>query len=170
MAVCRVLFCLLSAWLLLALPALGGAPELTEDCDAAGVRIPTQFDSSRRSFAEAAPIRRSSSPRPARFVIYINPERTFLGRETQQWLYYRQCAHIVERHAVIEHGERALQIRDEEQADCWAAQRMLRGKKSPPPAILYAIERDLDRVLRDGRWNAVLPGPQRRIALSSCKP
>lgn len=153
--------------LLLCLPVRAGAPAIDETCvDRSGSRVPVQIDLKQRYFAGAVPLRGSSSRGGSSFVIYINPERTYLGRQTQQWLYLRQCAHIVEQHPVLR-GEQGLNIRDEEAADCWAARQLVKGVSSS--RVLYAIESDMERLVRDPqRWREVLPGPQRRIALSSC--
>ena len=164
----RALFASLPVWLLLGTPAFAGAPELNETCrDQNGAPVRMQLSTSTRFFAETGRARAPTSRGDASmYIIYINPERTFLGRPTQQWLYLRQCAHIRERHPVINEGERALSVRDEEMADCWAARELVRGGESPK--TLYVIESDMARLIRDRRWGEVLPGPERRISLLSC--
>jgi hypothetical protein len=133
----------------------------------------TKYDGGRRLFAEVEQLpsheRREAAERGlSEFVIVVNPERYFLGRWTQQWLYLRQCAHISERHPVATEGLRGLQIRDEEAADCWAVRRLIEGPNRLSTSTLYAIERDMERVMKEGRWDEVLPGPRRRISLSAC--
>ena len=155
--------------MLLAVPARAGTPMIDDTCrDRSGARVPAQIDVKQRYFAlvGTAPVR-GSSPRPGSgFVIFINPDRTYLGRQTQQWLYLRQCAHIVEGHQALK-GQPGQNVRDEEAADCWAARELARTTGSP--RVLYAIESDIERLIKESdRWREVLPGPQRRIALSSC--
>ena len=116
---------------------------------------------------EMAPSR--AVPRKLLFSsIVVNPERYYLGRWTQQWLYLRQCAHVNEGHPIATEGLRGLRIRDEEEADCWAARHLMQGTKKLSTRTLYSIERDMERVVKEDRWDEVLPGPQRRISLSSC--
>ena len=130
-----------------------------------GAKVPVQYDGSRRYFAEAG-LPRGSMPRSSVvYVIYINPERTYLGRQTQQWLYLRQCAHINDQHKVVTAGASALSIRDEEAADCSAARRI--SPEGLSSKTLYGIESDMGRVVREGRWGEVLPGPERRISFAS---
>ena len=150
--------------------AIAGAPALNESCrDRGGQRVVTVYDATRQYFAQALPMRRSEQAAAMQrglspFVIYVNPSLYFLGRQTQQWLFFRQCVHIQQGHRIVQDGVRALNMRDEEQTDCLAARMMSASSRT-----LYSIERDMERVLRekDG-WNRVLPGPKRRIALSSC--
>jgi hypothetical protein len=162
----RLLLACFSVWLLLGSPANAGAPALDETCQLRGAKVPTQYNVSQKYFAEAGPLRSSMQRTDRVYVIYINPERTFLGRQTQQWLYLRQCAHIVAGHRVISAGERGLTIQDEEAADCWAAREISQGGSASK--TLYGIESDMERLVRDGRWSEVLPGPERRISLVSC--
>jgi hypothetical protein len=163
----RWLVAFVSMSLLMCSQALAGAPAIEETCRGAnGGRVQTQVDLRQRYFALAGPVLTGPLAGNA-YVIYINPERTYLGRSTQQWLYLRQCAHINERHPVLK-GEQALNIRDEEAADCWAVRELLKTSGSSS-RILYSIESDMDRLLSDvNRWREVLPGPQRRVLLSSC--
>lgn len=163
-------FLCLAVLLLSISSAIAGAPALEGSCqDRDGRRVLTLYNTARQYFAQAELARASERSAAAQrglsqFVIYVNPSLYFLGRQTQQWLFYRQCAHIVQGHPIARSGVRALNIRDEEQADCWAARRM-----GTSPRTLYSIERDMERLLREkNRWSRVLPGPQRRIALSSC--
>ena len=150
--------------------AIAGAPALNETCrDRSGLRVVTVYETTRQYFAQALPMRRSEQAAARQrglspSAIYVNPSLYFLGRQTQQWLFFRQCVHIQQGHRIVQDGVRALNMRDEEQADCLAARMM--GATS---RTLYSIERDMERALRekDG-WNRVLPGPKRRIALSSC--
>jgi len=161
--------------LLTSFAAIAGAPELNEKCqDRGGKRVRAVYDPSKQFFAQARLIpsseRRSAEERGlSQYVIYVNPERYFLGRETQQWLYTRQCAHIVLEHPVVRQGERGLNLRDEVEADCWAVREMSSGRSQLSRSAIYSIERDMERVIRENRWSEVLPGPKRRINLSSCK-
>jgi hypothetical protein len=134
-----------------------------------GQRIPTRYETTGRYFAEARKGVRGESG----VVILVNPDRYFLGQRTQQWLYLRQCAHIYQRHAIVENGERALKLEDEESADCVALRELI-NNPSPPGAsqsmLRAAIESDMDRLLRDeSRWRQVLPGPLRRVSFNGCK-
>jgi hypothetical protein len=155
--------------LLSASSAIAGAPALNEKCqDRSGLRVVTVYDTTRQYFAQALPMRRSEQAAARQrglspFVIYVNPSLYFLGRQTQQWLFLRQCIHIQEGHRIIQDGMRGLNMRDEVQVDCAAARALRTSSRT-----LYSIERDLQRALREGRWPNVLPGPQRRVSLSAC--
>ena len=159
----RVMFCV-CLWLCGATLVHAGVPQLNKSCeDDRGRRVNVQvrYDSSRPYFAEA-----DRDSRTGRYTIYVNPELYFLGRQTQQWLYLRQCGHIVLNHRVVQDRVRGLRIEDERTADCWAARRVLQSGGSS--RTLYSIERDMERVIRENRWGRVLPGPQRRISIRSC--
>lgn len=154
--------------LLSASSAIAGAPDLKGTCrDQQRRQVVTVYDGTRQYFAQAISMRRGEQTARRReqspFVIYVNPNFYFLGSQTQQWLYLRQCAHIQEGHRIVEDGVRALNMQDEVQADCAAARALHASVRT-----LYAIERDMDRALREGRWDKVLPGPRRRISLKSC--
>jgi hypothetical protein len=168
MGACRWLYAVLSIGLLMAAPAFAGAPPLAEfSCDIKGARVQTRVDPRQRYFATASPVLTGSTASSNSFEIRVNPERTYLGKATQEWLYLRQCAHIMDRHDVVK-GEQGLKLRDEEDADCRAVQELMK-KSGGSPRILYSIESDMERVLNDpNRWREVLPGPQRRVQLSSC--
>jgi hypothetical protein len=165
----RSLLALIAVSLLLCGHATAGAPDIEPNCvDRNERRVPAEFNFRQQFFAVAAPARTGPLAASA-FVIYINPERTYLGRQTQQWLYLRQCAYIAEQPQMVrgERVEQGVNLRQEEGADCWAVRELLKGGKSP--SILYSIENDMDRLTRDAdRWREVLPGPQRRVMLSSC--
>lgn len=169
MRACRWLSAFISMCFLMCSPVFAGAPPLAEfSCsDIKGARIQTRVDPRQRYFATAASASRGSSSAGNVYEIRINPERTYLGKATQEWLYLRQCAHIRERHEVLK-GERGFALRDEEDADCRAVHELMK-KSGGSPRILYSIESDMERVLKDpNRWREVLPGPQRRVLLSSC--
>jgi len=170
-----VCFSTLFLLVLLLSQAQAGAPVLDEVCrDWENRPVKNVYDSSLQVFAEVRPVpqreqsiamERGLSP----YVIHINPELYYLGRYTQQWLYLRQCAHIRERHAVIQEGIRGLRIEDEQQADCQAIRAMRTDQDTPVTSRqIYSIERDIERLLRENRWSQVLAGPQRRISLESC--
>jgi hypothetical protein len=152
----------------------GGAPQIREECQSPDGRvIRTIYDSNLPVFAEARMLdngqwqedeKMGGSP----YVIAINPELYYLGKYTQIWLYRRQCAHIQENHNVVR-DRRALNIRDEQQADCLA----IRAMQSDPNISfsirqVSSIERDIERLIRNKQWNNVLAGPQRRISLKRC--
>lgn len=154
--------CWCAAWLVLSTPAWAGAPQLSETCRGRDNQpVPSRYDAKARYFAEA-------QPRPP--LILINPEIYFIGRQTQQWLYLRQCVHLQRQHAILQSGERGLSLDDEEKADCGAAQELLKSGAfgSNTRTLLYSIESDIERALKQDRWRQLLPGPQRRIALSAC--
>lgn len=161
--------------------ALAGAPQLDETCRDRDMRpVPIIYTASgTRFFAEASVVpaaeRQAARERGLPPVaIRVNPELYFLGQRTQQWLYLRQCVHIQQDHPIARLGERALTPLDEEQADCMAFQQMVnspvKGSSSTAPMSMVqaSIESDMDRVLRENRWNKVLPGPQRRISFDRC--
>jgi len=143
--------------------ASAGAPSLNEDCRIGNRPIQVRYESSTPVFAQA---RQSSSSSPP--VIFVNPEVYFVGRETQQWLYERQCVHIQRNHAVLREGEKGLRLEDEELADCTALTAMTTGS-TPNRSLRAAIESDMQRVTQDEtRWRQVLPGPRRRISFQRC--
>lgn len=121
--------------------------------------VEARYEPSRPFFAEAVEVRGGA------YAIYINPTLYYLGNDTQQWLYLRQCAHINENTVGV--SARRLTIGDEEEADCWAVKE-LKKQSQVSSRTLYAIERDMERVVREKRWKEVLPGPPRRISLLSC--
>lgn len=164
------------AWWVCATSALAGTPELDETCrDREKRPVPIIYSASgTRFFAEAGvPAAEDRGLRP--LAIRVNPQRYYLGQRTQQWLYLRQCVHIQQDHPIVKFGERALNPLDEEESDCLAFQQMANGpvKGSSPTGsslrmVGASIESDMERVLREGRWSEVLPGPQRRISFDRC--
>ena len=103
------------------------------------------------------------------YYIVINPERYYLGQDTQIWLYYRQCAHIQQQHSIVREDPRKPDIQDEQEADCLA----IKAMESDPDIhfskrLIDSIERDIERLIREKRWSEVLTGPQRRISLRRC--
>lgn len=167
---------LCAAWLAGLMPAHAGAPQLDETCRGRDNQpVPTRYDPNARFFAEAriapAAEREAAARRGVPLVaIHINPEIYFIGRQTQQWLYLRQCVHLQKQHRILQSGERGLSLDEEEAADCGAAQALTR---SAPPGtntrtLFYSIESDIERALKLDRWRQLLPGPQRRIVLANC--
>jgi hypothetical protein len=150
------------------LSAFAGSPELKETC--LGLdrqRVPTRYETAGQYFAEA----RMGTRGETATVIYINPDRYFLGQRTQQWLYLRQCAHIQLRHAIVNGGERALRLENEERADCVAFSNLVKDPSQGASAgmLRASIESDMDRLLKEERmWRQVLPGPVRRISFDRC--
>jgi hypothetical protein len=179
MLILRCSFVIFSLTILFSGAALAGGPVLKEDCkDQENRTVSTRYDVSINVFAEAKFLPRNELDRAKRtglspYVIHVNPDRYYISRLTQQWLYDRQCAHIRAEHLIVQEGLRALTIRDEERADCLALDDMSGSAEANTPSISmrdrYSIERDIERVMREGRWQEVLPGPQRRISLSTCK-
>lgn len=163
--------------LALSFPALAGAPMLRENCvgpDQQPVRT-VYSASSTVYFAEARMVRPEERPEAvARGVplvaIYVNPERYFLGERTQQWLYQRQCVHLQQRHRIATEGVRALDPADEARADCEGLRALAQADPKAARMVRLSIESDMQRLLRDGRWSQVLPGPQRVIAFDRCSP
>lgn len=151
-----------------------GAPSIEDICiDAKNLKVMAVYKASRGAFAEARPLprseRSSASERGlSEYAIFIDPERYYLSRQSQRWLFLRQCAHIWLNHDILHKGESGLNIDHEEDADCWAADQLLERDSRATTRTLYAIERDIERAAKEGRWNEVLPGPQRRIKVSSC--
>lgn len=168
MGSCRWLCAFASMSFLMCSPVFAGAPSVGEySCgETKGARVQTRVDPRQRYFAVAGQAFTGSTPTNA-YEIRINPERTYLGKATQEWLYLRQCAHINLRHEVLR-GEQGRKLRDEEEADCWAVQELIK-KSGTSSRILYSIESDMERVVNNAeRWREVLPGPPRRVQLSSC--
>jgi hypothetical protein len=160
---------LLAAWICCATLATAGVPSLDENCrDGNNRPVPVRYDTGVSVFAEAR-LARPGSPSTAPVIIHVNPDVYFVGRETQQWLYQRQCVHIRQNHSVVRDGERGLRLADEEQADCAAlAVAGLSSSASSSRALRASIESDMQRASRDGKWHRLLPGPQRRISLDRC--
>lgn len=174
------------AWWGYAASAFAGAPQLEDTCRDRDKRpVPIIYTASgTRFFAEASVVpateRQAALERGVPPVaIRVNPELYFLGQRTQQWLYLRQCVHIQEEHPIARLGESALNPLHEEQADCMALEQLVNSpaKGSSPSSsisssmrrtVRASIESDMDRVLRENRWNQVLPGPQRRISFDRC--
>lgn len=160
--------------------AYAGSPAIDESCrDRERRAVAVLYDPTNPVFAMAARlppqdrrlrelVARRPSEQLSPYVIFINPDRYYLGRETQQWLYLRQCARISRGDQISEQGARELPIREEELADCWALRAMAEDSKTQS-YLRSSIERDMERVLRDNRWREVLAGPQRRIALDQCR-
>ncbi len=148
--------------------ASAGAPSLTERCQVDKRDVSPRYDATAtRYFAEA---RRSGNV----MEIVVNPTIYYLGQRTQQWLFLRQCVHLKMNHEIVLGGERALRIEQELEADC-QAMRDLAGSAtakeaigSSPRTLRVSIESDMERLLRDKQWSAVLPGPQRRISFDKC--
>jgi hypothetical protein len=152
-----------------------GAPSIRETCnDNEGRLVRTVYDYNLKVFAEARLLPRKEPTTAIRegispYVIYINPQRYYLGRYTQTWLYLRQCSHIKEQHPVVQEGNRGLNVRDEQKADCLAIQAMISDPSiSISSRQISSIERDMERLIRENRWSEVLSGPQRRIFLEKC--
>lgn len=150
-----------------------GAPSIRETCsDNQGRLVRTIYDYNLQVFAEARllPLKEQTTAKGiSPYVIYINPERYYLGHYTQTWLYLRQCSHIKEQHPVVQEGNRRLDVRDEQKADCLAIQAMISDPSiSISSRQISSIERDIERLIRENRWSEVLSGPQRRIFLEKC--
>lgn len=164
-----------SLWVSLSVGVQAGAPTIEETCrDSNNRPVTTRYSSSSRLFAEV----RRLSPEEQRlaaergistYLIYINPDRYYLGRQTQQWLYLRQCAYIQKGHDIGTSGLRSINIRNEEIVDCFAMRALSRANPQISSRTAYAIERDIERAIAKGRWGEILPGPQRRVSLTSCK-
>lgn len=152
---------------------LAGAPSLTERCRVDKREIGPRYDATAtRYFAEARVI--GSGGSGAAVEIVVNPTIYFLGQRTQQWLFLRQCVHLQKNHDIVRGGERAMLIEQELEADCQAV-RDLAGSTTAQQSIgssartlRVSIESDMERLLRDKQWSAVLPGPQRRISFDKC--
>ena len=164
--------CLLLLW---GSHAFSGAPEIREKClDNESMNIATIYDTSTNGFAEVRMIpfaerysakQRGVSP----FTIHVNPKLYYLSQYTQQWLFHRQCIFIREFTEQAMQRDRRIDMGLEQHLDCRAIQHM----QSDPgiaisPRQVQSIERDMERVLRDNRWNEVLAGPERRITLMKC--
>lgn len=143
--------------------AKAGAPDIKEGCrDRQGREVRVRYDSRFETFAEA----RLGPPGPA--VIYINPDVYFVGSETQQWLYERQCIHIQRDDPVIRDGERGLKLEDEERVDCLALKVMTDQRPSSARTLRSSIESDIGRAMKEDKWRRLLPGPPRRVLLQRC--
>jgi len=161
--------------LLVIFQANAGAPSIEDICvDQKGRRVMTVYQPSRGAFAEAKPLpkseRNSATERGlSTYAIYVDPERYYLSRLSQRWLFLRQCAHIWSNNDILYKGESGLNIDQEEEADCWAVSELLKRDSRATTKTLYAIERDIERAAEEGRWREILPGPKRRIKVSSCR-
>ncbi|MEX8520649.1 MAG: hypothetical protein AB3X44_19255 [Leptothrix sp. (in: b-proteobacteria)] len=142
--------------------SVAAVASLDEDCrDHNNRAIPIKYDRAATVFAEA----RVGYSGP---VIVINPNVYFVGRQTQQWLYQRQCVHIQQGHSVVREGEKGMLLADEESADCGALTAVAAQFSSSARTLRAAIESDVQRAIRDGNWRWLFTGPQRRISLDKC--
>lgn len=152
-----------------------GAPEIRIECeDPDGIPVRTEYDSNLPVFAEARMLPRgewrvAKSRGLSLYYIVINPERYYLGRYTQNWLYRRQCARIQMKREQISERHRQPNISEEQKADCMAVKAMQKDDSIRfSQRTIDSIERDIERLIRSKRWGEVLAGPQRRISLKQC--
>jgi hypothetical protein len=151
------------------LPAGSPILSVSQCLDSQANAVEVRFRGGLRGFAVVRKEKESPSPDESPYVIYVNPDLYYLSRDTQEWLYQRQCAHIKQNHEVIHKRSSRLNIDDEREADCIAVHLMLSdSERNLSSREFYSIERDIERVVRENRWSDVLPGPERRISLQSC--
>lgn len=138
--------------------------------DSIGREIKIEYDSNMSVFAEAR-LRSGSNinDKNPQYFVALNPELYYLGRYTQIWLYLRQCVHIRQNHDIIRHANRELNIHEEQIADCLAIEEMkLDRDYHLSIRQIDAIERDIERIIKNNQWRDVFAGPERRIYLRHC--
>lgn len=167
-------FCVVLLVVLHVFSVQAGAPRIEGKCqDRNGRQVSTWYDSLLQVFAEVRMLPGAQQYEAkikgvSEYVIVINPERYYLGRYTQSWLYQRQCAHIQQNHKVIT-NPRAFDYQEEQSVDCLAIQLMRSDKNlNLSNRQIDSIERDLERLIRNRQWADVLPGPERRVSLKGC--
>jgi hypothetical protein len=129
--------------------------------------VPTEYDERLPSFAQVVV---EPSDKGERYVIVVNPTHYYLSRETQQWLYFRQCAHIQMDHHTIRTQNEEPNLREEREADCWAIERMLFDEKYRfTERSISKIQRDIQELEESReRWQDVFGGPRRRVYTYDC--
>jgi len=147
---------------------MAGEPPLKGCEDLKNEPVPTEYDKRLPSFAKVVVHR---SDRGERYIIVVNPTHYYLSRETQQWLYLRQCAHIRLGHDYALHAQNEEpNLREEREADCWAITTMLEDKKYGfSERGISKIQRDIDELEKNSeRWRDVFGGPRRRVYTYDC--
>lgn len=146
----------------------GGAPPLKGCEDLKNNPVPTEYDRRLPSFAKVVVNR---SGKHEKYIIVVNPSHYYLSRETQQWLYLRQCAHIRLKHDYALHAKNEKpNLREEREADCWAITRMLKDKQYRfSERGISKIQRDIEDLARSSeRWRDIFGGPRRRVYTYDC--
>ena len=145
--------------------AQAGAPPL-EGCENREHQpIPTVYEPDLRTFAKVEIIKEGDKQR---YEIQVNPTYYYLSRESQQWLYLRQCANIHLDHQAMRFQSARPNLREERAADCWAIKHMSENKQFHfSERTVRTIERDLERMNAE-QWEQVFGGPRRRTDLSRC--
>lgn len=144
-----------------------GAPPLEGCKDRESRPIPTDYDDRLASFAKVII---NPSNGGEEYVIKVNPTHYYLSRETQQWLYLRQCAHIQLSHQVMRTTNNETNLREEKEADCWAIRTMLTDRKFYfSERGISKIQRDIEKLERDRqRWQEIFGGLRRRVYTNEC--
>lgn len=147
--------------------AYAGAKPLNGCIDPGGHPVKTKYNKRLPSFADVS-IKKTRTGE--QFIIVVNPVHYFLSRETQQWLYFRQCAHIHLNHETIRVKNSEPNLREERKADCWAIEHMLKDKKLRfSKRGISKIQRDIKEIERNReRWKDIFGGPRRRVYTHEC--
>ena len=148
-------------------PAYAGAPQLEGCTDNQGRHVPTQTDPRLESFAKVKITRSSTEDF---YTILVNPTHYYLSRETQQWLYFRQCAHIKLNHQSIRVKDESQNLREERDADCWAIMEMLQNEQfNFRERQIAKIKKDIELLEREReRWQDVFGAPRRNTYTYEC--
>lgn len=146
-----------------------GAARL-EDCyifegDERKERVDMVYRDNLETFAE---INTKDSGQVVKYTILVNPTHYYLSRETQQWLFYRQCGRINLKHDSINDKNLRISVQEERDADCWAINQMIKERLVSSRQIgrikddIYEIEPDIER------WHAIFGGRRSRVLTSEC--
>jgi len=146
--------------------AHAGAPRL-KDCYIfeGNERVDQEYRENLETFAEINPRR---SGQGVKYTILVNPTHYYLSRETQQWLFYRQCGRINLKHNSIKDKSLRISVQEERDADCWAINQMIKERLISHRQIgrikddIYEIEPDIKR------WHAIFGGRRSRVLTSEC--
>jgi len=103
------------------------------------------------------------------YIIRINPTHYYLSRETQQWLFYRQCGRINQKQNSIKDAQARISLHEEREADCWAIDYMVNVEKLMTVRQIERINRDIEMLERNSeRWRAIFGARRSRVSTSEC--
>lgn len=144
-----------------------GAPRLGECIDKEqNQRVALKHKENLKTYADVVAKR---SEGKTKYTIRVNPTHYYLSRETQQWLFYRQCGRINQKHKSIKDAKARISLQEEREADCWAIDYMVNVKKLISVRNIDRINRDIDMLERSSeRWRAIFGSRRSRVSTSEC--
>jgi hypothetical protein len=147
--------------------ALAGAPRLGECRDPQNRVVRTEYDTNLRVYAKVLVSPASGNRSP--YTIQVNPTHYYLSRETQQWLFYRQCGRINLKQRSIQQPNVRISVHEETAADCWAIRYMVNEKRLITTRNIDRINRDIEMLERDSnRWRAIFGARRSRVSTMEC--